>query len=175
MILLTGAALFVRGLNELNNSREGWRSDRVVTGTVVLPTASYGDAEKIATFHRLTLERLQALPGVAGGVDLFLHAILQLARHPEVRRRRREPPKPGQEPAAVVNTISPGYFETFQSRLLTGRPFTDSDILTSPKVFIISEATATRSSAKKIRSAGASRRPASAKRNGARLSAWQPT
>jgi ABC-type antimicrobial peptide transport system permease subunit len=42
-----------------------------------------------------------------------------------------------------VNSISPGYFETFQSRLLTGRAFTDSDILTSPKVFIISQATAT--------------------------------
>ena len=28
MILLTGAALFVRGLNELNNSREGWRSEQ---------------------------------------------------------------------------------------------------------------------------------------------------
>ncbi len=31
----------------------------------MLPAASYGDPEKIAAFHRLTLERLQAVPGVA--------------------------------------------------------------------------------------------------------------
>ena len=143
MILLTGAALFVRGLNDLNNSREGWRSDRVVTGSVVLPTASYGDPEKIATFHRLTLERLQALPGVTAA---SISSFTPFFNWPDIRKyvvAGREPPKPGQEPAAVVNSISPGYFETFQSRLLTGRAFNDTDILTSPKVFIISQATAT--------------------------------
>ncbi len=141
MILLTGAALFVRGLNELNNSREGWRSDNLVTGAVVLPTASYGDAEKIANFHRLTLERLQALPGVASA---SISSFTPFFNWPDIRKyvvAGREPPKPGQEPAAVVN-ISPDYFETFQSRLLTGRAFNEGDILTSPKVFIISQATA---------------------------------
>ncbi len=142
MILLTGAALFVRGLNELNNSREGWRSDNLVTGAVVLPTASYGDAEKIANFHRLTLERLQALPGVASA---SISSFTPFFNWPAIRKyvvAGREPPKPGQEPAAVVNSISPDYFETFQSRLLTGRAFNEGDILTSPKVFIISQATA---------------------------------
>ena len=65
MILLAGAALYIRGLDELNNTRGGWQSDRLLTGTIVLPAASYGDADKIASFHRLTLERLQSVPGVA--------------------------------------------------------------------------------------------------------------
>ena len=143
MILLTGAALFVRGLNDLNNSREGWRSEHVVSGTVVLPAASYGDAAKIATFHRLTLERLHAIPGVASA---SISSFTPFFNWGDIRKyvvAGREPPKPGQEPAAVVNSISPRYFETFQSRLLTGRTFTETDILTSPKVFIISQATAT--------------------------------
>jgi hypothetical protein len=55
----------------------------------------------------------------------------------------REPPKPGDEPAAVVNSISSSYFEVFQTRLLAGRAFTESDTLSSPKVFIISQKTAT--------------------------------
>jgi ABC-type antimicrobial peptide transport system permease subunit len=55
----------------------------------------------------------------------------------------RELPQPGHEPAAVVNSISPRYFETFGTRVLAGRAFSESDILTSPKVFIISQATAT--------------------------------
>ena len=143
MILLTGAALFVRGLNELNNSREGWRSEQVVTGTVVLPAAGYSDAEKIATFQRLTLERLHAIPGVTAA---SISSFTPFFNWGDIRKyvvAGREPPKPGQEPAAVVNSISPRYFETFQTRLLSGRAFSESDILTSPKVFIISQKTAT--------------------------------
>ena len=76
MILLTGAALFVRGLNELNNSREGWRSEHVVTGTVVLPAAAYSDPAKIAT---LSSPHARTAPGAAGcrvGQHLFLHPVL---------------------------------------------------------------------------------------------------
>jgi len=143
MILLTGAALFVRGLNELNDSREGWRSEHVVTGTVVLPAAAYSDPAKIASFHRLTLERLQALPGVNSATVSSFTPFFNWADIRKYIVAGRELPKPGQEPAAVVNSISPRYFEVYQTRLLAGRIFNESDILTSPKVFIISQATAT--------------------------------
>jgi predicted permease len=143
MILLTGAALFVRGLNELNNSREGWRSEQLVTGTVVLPAASYSDPEKIASFHRLTLERLQAVPGVTSASISSFTPFFNWADIRKYVVAGREPPKPGDEPAAVVNSISSSYFEVFQTRLLAGRAFTESDTLTSPKVFIISQKTAT--------------------------------
>ncbi|MEN3370929.1 MAG: hypothetical protein V7609_3072 [Verrucomicrobiota bacterium] len=143
MILLTGAALFIRGLDELNNSREGWQSDHVVSGTVILPTASYGDAGKIASFHRITLERLQSVPGVASASISSFTPFFNWADVRKYLVAGRELPKPGHEPAAVVNSISPRYFETYQSRVLAGRIFNESDILTSPKVFIISQATAT--------------------------------
>jgi predicted permease len=142
MILLTGAALFVRGLEELNNSREGWRSEHVASGTVVLPAAGYGDPEKIAAFHRLTLERLRVLPGVA---SVSISSFTPFFNWADIRKfliAGRELPKPGQEPAAVVNSISPGYFDTFGTRLLAGRAFTSTDNLTAPKVFIISQTTA---------------------------------
>jgi predicted permease len=142
MILLTGAALFVRGLDELNNSREGWQSDHVVSGTVILPTAGYGDADKIASFHRITLERLQAVPGVASA---SISSFTPFFNWSDVRKyivAGRELPKPGQEPAAVVNSISPHYFDTYRTKMLAGRAFTESDILTSSKVFILSQTTA---------------------------------
>jgi predicted permease len=142
MVLLTGAALYIRAFNELNNTRGGWSSDSLVTGTIVLPSASYGDPEKINTFHRLTLERLGAVPGVA---TVTVSSFTPFFTWGDVRKyivEGRELPQPGREPAAVVNSISPAYFETYQTRLLTGRAFSDRDILTSPKVFIISQATA---------------------------------
>ena len=175
MILLTGAALFVRGLDELNNSREGWRSEHVVTGTVVLPAAGYSDPEKIASFHRLTLERLQALPGVASASISSFTPFFNWADIRKYIVAGRELPKPGQEPAAVVNSISPRYFETIGTRLLAGRAFNEGD--TSRRRRFSSSARRPRrlSSATKTRSAAASRRPASAMRNGAKSSASRPT
>ncbi len=143
MILLAGAALFIRGVDELNNSREGWQSEHLITGTVVLPTASYADPEKIATFHRLTLERLQGIPGVASASISSFTPFFNWADIRKYLVAGRELPQPGHEPAAVVNSISPGYFETFGTRVLAGRAFSESDILTAPKVFIISQDTAT--------------------------------
>src|SRR5205814_310777 len=46
------------------------------------------------------------------------------------------------EPAAVVNSISPRYFETFGTRLLSGRAFNEQDSQTSPRVFVISQSMA---------------------------------
>jgi len=143
MVLLAGAALYIRAFNELSNSRGGWESSRLVTGTIVLPTASYSDPDKINTFHRITLERLQALPGVA---SVSISSFTPFFNWGDVRKyliEGRDLPQPGQEPAAVVNSITPSYFDTYQTRILTGRAFTEQDTFASTKVFIISQATAT--------------------------------
>ncbi|MFL6590032.1 MAG: ABC transporter permease [Chthoniobacterales bacterium] len=143
MVLLAGAALYIRAFNELNNSRSGWESARLVTGTVVLPSASYGESDKINTFHRLTLERLQALPGVA---SVAISSFTPFFNWGDVRKyiiEGRDLPQPGQEPAAVVNSITPSYFDTYQTRILAGRAFTEQDAFGSAKVFIISQPTAT--------------------------------
>jgi predicted permease len=109
----------------------------------MLPAARYSDADKITALHRLTVERLESLPGVASA---SVSTFTPFFNWPDVRKylvEGREPPKPGYEPAAVVNTTSPHYFETVGTRLLAGRAFTDRDTATSPKVFIINQAMAT--------------------------------
>lgn len=142
MVLLAGAALYTRAFNDLSNSRGGWESDRLVTGTVILPSAAYGDSERINAFHRLTLERLQAVPGVT---SVCISSFTPFFNWGDVRKfivEGRDLPPPGQEPAAVVNSITPAYFDTYHTRILAGRSFTDHDTLTSSKVFIISQTTA---------------------------------
>ena len=98
--------------------------------------------EKINTFHRLTLERLHAIPGVATATISSFTPFFNWADVRKYIVEGRELPPPGREPAAVVNSISSTYFETYQTRLLAGRAFSDRDTLTSPKVFIISQAMA---------------------------------
>lgn len=142
MILLTGAGLFIRGLHDLNNRRAGWESDHLVTGTILLPSANYSDAEKITAFHRLALGRIAALPGVASA---SISSFTPFFNWPDSRKflvDGRKRPQPGHEPAAVMNGVSPQYFATFGTRVLSGRAFSDRDTATSPKVFIVSQATA---------------------------------
>jgi predicted permease len=142
MVLLAGAALFMRGLDELNNTRAGWQSERLVTGAVVLPAAGYPDVDRINAFHRVTVERLESMPGVASASISSFTPFFNWADVRKYLIEGRELPQPGHEPAAVVNSISPHYFDTYGTRMLAGRAFNDRDTVTSPKVFIISQATA---------------------------------
>ncbi|HJT81274.1 MAG TPA: ABC transporter permease, partial [Chthoniobacterales bacterium] len=143
MVLLAGAALLIRGLDELNSRRAGWESSRLVTGTIMLPAPRYSDPDKVSAFRRVILERLQALPGVASA---SLSSFTPFFNWADVRKyvvEGRELPAPGREPAAVVNSVSAGYFDTMGTRILAGRAFNDGDTVSSPKVFIISQTMAT--------------------------------
>jgi predicted permease len=142
MVLLAGAALFVRGIHEINNRRHGWESDRLVTGTIVLPASTYTGDGQIADFQRRALERLEALPGVVTASVSYSMPFFGLS---ELRRylvAGHETPQPGREPAAVINGVSPHYFETVGTALLSGRAFNAGDTLTSPRVFIVNQAMA---------------------------------
>ena len=144
MVLLAGAALFMRGVDTLNQRRGGWESEQLVGGTMLLPAASYPDAERITAFHRLALARLQGLPGVASA---SISSYAPFFDWPDTRKyliEGRELPERGHEPAAVVNSVSPRYFETVGTRVTAGRAFDERDRLASPKVFVISESMARR-------------------------------
>jgi putative ABC transport system permease protein len=142
MVLLGGAAVFMRGLHEINNRRYGWQSDHLVTATTLLPAVTYAGGKEITEFQRTALERVEALPGVASASVSYSMPFFGLA---EIRRflvAGRPNPQTGHEPAALVNGVSPHYFETVGTRLVRGRAFNEADTLASPKVFIINEAMA---------------------------------
>jgi len=141
MVLLAGAALYGRGLHELNDRRYGWESDHLVTGTMLLPTATYPSGTQITDFQRLALERLEALPGVASASLSYAMPFFGLAEPRKYVVAGRETAA-GHEPAAVINGVSPRYFETVGTRVLSGRTFNEGDRLDSPKVFIINQAMA---------------------------------
>jgi predicted permease len=139
MVLLAGAALFIRGLDDLNRRRSGWESAHLVTGTVILPAAGYPNADRITAFHRLTVDRLEALPGVASASISSFTPFFAWYDSRKYVVGGREPPAHGHEPAAVVNNVSPRYFETVGTRVLASRAFNERDALAAPKVFIISQ------------------------------------
>jgi len=142
MVLLAGAGLFVRGLDDLNRRRSGWESDHLVTGTVLLPAGIYRDRDTISAFHRVVVQRLESLPGVAAA---SISSFTPFFNWPDARKylvEGQDRPMPGHEPAAVVNRISPHYFDVVGTRLFAGRTFNERDTLDSPKVFVINQAMA---------------------------------
>jgi predicted permease len=142
MVLLAGAALFGRGLHELNTRHYGWESDHLVTGTSLLPAAAYPGDREITNFQRLALERLESLPGVASASVSYAMPFFGLAEPRKFLVAGRETPEPGHEPAALINGVTPHYFETVGTRLLGGRAFNEGDTLDSPRVFIVNQAMA---------------------------------
>lgn len=142
LILLAGAATFIRGLDELNHRRSGWASAHVVTGDISLPTAAYSDAAKIAAFQRLALERLAALPGVESASLAGAAPFFGWPTSARFLVEGRDRPEAGHEPAASVNAISPRYLDTFSMRLVAGRAFLPRDDANAPRVFLIGQTTA---------------------------------
>ena len=142
MVLLAGAALFVRGIHESNNRHYGWQSEHLVTGTMHLPPATYPSGKEIADFQRLALERLEALPAIATASISWSIPFFGLAEPRKYVVAGRDTPQPGHEPVAAVNGVTSHFFDTVGTRLLHGRTFNQGDTLNSPRVFIVNEAMA---------------------------------
>jgi putative ABC transport system permease protein len=139
MVLLAGASLFVRGVYDANNKEYGWQAGRLVTGTMLLPAAAYPGPEQVAEFQRLAVERLTALPGVEAASLSYTMPFFGVAETRKYAIAGQETPKPGQEPVATTNGVSPEYFETVGTRIVEGRAFTAADTRNSPRVFIVNQ------------------------------------
>ena len=139
LLLLAGAGLFAKSLNNANRLRLGVDIDRVVLGRMKLDAAGRSSAE-IESVYRQMLERVRALPGVAsaaiGTTTPFSSSNGSGMIVPgQEERSKRE--------GFFVVVVTPDYFKTLGARIIAGRDFAPTDRAASPIVFIISEAMAT--------------------------------
>jgi putative ABC transport system permease protein len=139
LILLAGAAVFVRGLDRLITRQAGWDPAPLVSGKISLRPAISRDPDAMLLLYRQLRDRLSALPGAANAtVDLDL----PLYGFPGPRGyliEGRDRPRPGQEPTAYTNAVSPEYFDTVGTPIVRGRGILPSDTRESPPVVIINE------------------------------------
>ena len=139
VVLLTGATLFIRGLDALNTHREGWESDGLVTGSMLLPGGDYPDAESRRQFQERTLVRLENLAGVNSASLARYQPFLNWSQQTSFAVVGQPPAEPGREPAALMNAVSPAYFETVSTRMIAGRSFDERDHAEAPSRIIVSE------------------------------------
>jgi putative ABC transport system permease protein len=143
-LLLTGAAVLMRTLYTLEQTRPPFDTSRVLA--VNLPVMSYGKSpQQVQDFYHEVQRRVGALPGVAQastgfsvpwrdeqGLDIsFAFAAQGAARKNGLDDWR-----------AKFRTVSPGFFGTMGLPVMAGRDFRDTDKGGAERVVIISQSLA---------------------------------
>jgi putative ABC transport system permease protein len=142
--LLVGAGLLLRTYAKLRGVDPGFNPQNILTMGIGLPSSKYPFAtEKPAIFYRELLSRIAALPGVqsAGAVQ-----VLPLSNDFDtvVARVEGQVYSPGTEPSPERCVVTPGYLQTMQISLVSGRSFSEADNANAPLVVMVSETAAER-------------------------------
>lgn len=140
LVLLSGAGLFLRGLQRFTERDLGWQPHGLLTGTMTLPETRYPGQTEIGQFHERLLDRVKTLPGVEhAALASYLPLTMSENAPQTVFVQGRAVPPAGREPLACYTMVSPEYFATLQIPLVEGRLFDDSLRLNSPPVIVINE------------------------------------
>ncbi len=144
LLLVTGAVLTIRSFYRLLRVDPGFRTDHILTMRMNLPSITYPDGPAVPQFFRQVLDKIRVLPGVesAGAISqlplgedyssgsVFVeNSTAQVLQHlPNL-------------PYGYLETdqrfVTPGYFETMKTPLISGRVFSTMDAATSPLVAIV--------------------------------------
>ncbi|MEW5918659.1 MAG: ABC transporter permease, partial [Gemmatimonadota bacterium] len=144
-VLLVGAMLFTRSLANVRVIDPGFPTANLVDVRVETGQGRYTEERGVA-FYEQVLERVRALPGVAGasvarltpltGSNSQTTFLLEGAPEPAPNTRFSE------DQFVYINRVGPQYFSTMQIPLVAGREFTAADRLGAPEVAIVSAAMA---------------------------------
>jgi predicted permease len=139
VVLLFAAGIFVRSLDHLSRVRMGVDIDRVALGTMNLRVLDFSPDAGDVVMQR-AYERVRAIPGVSHAA-LAMTAPFGASYGFNIDFRGRDSIMHAD---AMYNAVTPDYFKTLGTRLLSGRDFSPSDGETSPRVVIVNEMFATR-------------------------------
>jgi predicted permease len=136
--LLIAAGLMIKSVVHLKTLPMPFAVENVLTARVDLPRADYPDSAASIRFFEQLLPRLQAVPGVESAT---LSDGLPAAGNGAipVQIEGKSYPQESESPLAREGIVTPGYFETFETEILSGREFHTSDTATGQPVAIVNE------------------------------------
>jgi predicted permease len=134
-LLLFGAGLFVRSLQNLKGTETGVALDNLVTFQIA-PALSGYDSERATLFYRELLERLRSAPGVKSVAQASVPILAGNEWDSSVAVEGHQA-KEGEDMQAFMNALSPGYFATMKIPFLEGRDFRESDAKEQNTVAIV--------------------------------------
>lgn len=137
-LLLFGAGLFVRSLQNLRTAETGFKELSNLVTFRLSPALNGYDAPRAVNFYRDLLDNLRAIPGVRDAA-LTSVPLLHGFEWDNTMSVEGHQAKDGEDMQAFMNAPSPGYFKTMGIPLLAGRDFDARDIRPESKVAIVNE------------------------------------
>jgi len=146
LVLLIGAGLMVKGFQGLLSVNESYASQTLLTLNFSLPEIQYAQPAARLNFNEQIMRRLGSVSGVqaASQVTYVPYADGGAVNEREFSIEGRPLTQRGEARSAIVETITPNYFNTLNIALRDGRSLSDTDGAESPQVAVISESLARR-------------------------------
>lgn len=142
VLLLGGAGLFVRTLDNLRRVQVGYDTTHLATFTLDPSTSGYGEAQTM----RIVTDAMSALARVPGVVSAAGTTDPELSGDSNTSNFSIQGYKAGEDEDLNFEQprITPGYFATLRQPILAGREFTEADAKGQPKVAVVNLAFARR-------------------------------
>jgi putative ABC transport system permease protein len=135
LVLLAGALLFARSLRNLITLDPGFQQNGVLVANIDFTRLNLPKERRVA-FVRDLLDRIRAIPGVADAATSMRSPVSGNSSNDDLLDEKGNETKD----SAWIDSLSPGYFQTMEMTILTGRDFNAEDMATSPKVAIVNQA-----------------------------------
>ena len=144
LVVLVGAGLLVRSFARVSSIDAGFQGEKVLTMTVSLPDAKYGDPGRRAAFFSDLLRKSAALPGVESAAFVSHVPLAGSPLTTDVTVDGRSAPAARETVLANCSVVAGDWFGTMRISLIRGRMFSDRDAAGAPPVVIINARLAAR-------------------------------
>jgi putative ABC transport system permease protein len=140
LVLLIGAGLMLRSFHKLISVNPGFETERILTMAMFTSPAKYLVPNKRADYFLRALNEVRAVPGVRDAGSVHFLPLENLESGSCFARANEPPPNAAHSPDARFLVISPGYFQTMGTPLVSGRHFDARDRFESPSVIMVNQA-----------------------------------
>ncbi len=144
LVLLIGTGLLISSFYRVLHVSPGFNPENLLTMEYRLPRNKYPQADSQWNFHRQVVERVREVPGVKSASLVLGLPFSGNGGTTSFVLPGRPAPAKGEEPKALINRVSPGYFETIGIPLIKGRAFTEQDDANAPPVILVNQTLARR-------------------------------
>ncbi|HUR21380.1 MAG TPA: FtsX-like permease family protein, partial [Vicinamibacterales bacterium] len=134
LVLLVSALLFVRTFRNLASVDVGFTTEGVVMADFDFRRANLPPETHVA-FHRAMIERVRAVPGVAGVTPISIVPVSGSGWNQTLMIDGKR-----QEKYPNINQVGANFFELLDIPLKAGRTFSDADTPESPPVAVVNQA-----------------------------------
>ncbi len=135
LVLLAGALLFARSLQNLMTRDTGFQQDGVLVANLDFTRLNLPETRR-DSFVRDLLDRIRAVPGFAQAAASMRSPVCGICSNDDIIAENGADTKE----ASWLDYVSSDYFQTMGTPIIAGRDLNGNDTATSPKVAIVNQA-----------------------------------